>query len=135
MRKQHLKVASLLVALTFQGVALTDAVGLHGCPVHDVLPGGIMVTGDHALAAPAATHQVSGHHPGAPQHESHGGPCTCVGSCQNSAGGSPALTVQPLSLALAPPAVRVAASVAPRLELPGSPAFLLPYSHGPPLSA
>lgn len=134
MRKQHLKVASLLIAFAFQGAAVTDAAGLHGCPVHDALPGS-PTTGAEGHRDPMAL-AVAGHqqHDPGSHSEGHGGPCTCVGSCQNTAGGSPAIVAGPAS-ALILPTTQQAPSVAVRLELPSAPAFLLPYSQGPPPSA
>jgi hypothetical protein len=126
--KRQLRLASFLIALTFQGAALTDALGLHACPVHDALPGSTTADGHEHEGASHA----SGHHQHGDTHEGQEGPCACVGMCLDGASVPSAPVFIPTFEASYS---QVAPTAAAWVELPSSPAFLLPYSHGPPLTA
>lgn len=117
-----------LLALAFFLFTWTgEALGAHGCPHHDAVPGAAAVDAQHG-----------GHHGAQAQHdvpapedaESHA--CTCQGSCPSVAGGAiptaagAVLRVAPASVANA--AVPRVDAIVPRLV-----PFFLPYGQGPPL--
>lgn len=134
MRRRAYKLLALLLPLVFQGMVVVDATGLHGCPQHDQLPGQSTDAPGHAGHHAPDGHDHAAHHAhGDAGHDGdHEGPCTCIGNCHVS-GESAAIEAPPASA----PGLAEASSFAsaPRAAelLPGSPSFLLPYSHGPPL--
>jgi hypothetical protein len=119
-----------LLALVFFLFSWTgEALGQHGCPHHDSVPGKAAVAQSPAHAHHGGAH--AGHHAPAPEHaDTHA--CTCQGSCPSvGAGAIPA--ADDAVLRVAPASVRQAA--APRVEtiVPRLAPFFLPYSQGPPL--
>jgi hypothetical protein len=133
MRKQYMRITSLFVAVTFQVVVWSDDAGLHGCPFHDAI-------GVEAVSAVSATdHSSATDHHAAVAHapdtdtnaDAHEHVCTCVGSCQG-AGNAPLATTASVERVAAAPESSAAPALAPHRELPAPPAFLLPYSQGPP---
>lgn len=118
-----------LLALAFFLFTWTgEALGAHGCPHHDAVPG----------AAQAQAQAQHGHHDAhaqqdapAPEHgDRHA--CTCEGSCPSVAGGAVPTAADavvrgaPLSVARA--AAPRGSAIVPRLV-----PFFLPYGQGPPL--
>lgn len=84
----------------------------------------------HALGAPGPAHDA---HPEPSRSAGHG-PCTCLGTCHGSAPATtlaPAMPVAPAAVVVRQPQVRAADTRAPVTR----PAFLIPYSTSPPLSA
>lgn len=131
--KLALRFTALLAATTFVAVSAVDAAGLHGCPVHDVLPES--ATAPVAMHAGHAAGAPHGEAPDPPSHADHDGPCTCVGSCSTGTSaqgtGAVAAGIAPVE----PPAVD-AERMRPtaHAQLPDAPSYLLPYALGPPLS-
>lgn len=118
-----------LLALVFFLFSWTgEALGQHGCPHHDSVPGKV-------AASPAHGHHGgahSGHHaPAAPEHaDKHA--CTCNGSCPSAAAG--ALPVGDHAvLRVAPATVREASAQRIETIVPQLVPFFLPYAQGPPL--
>lgn len=116
-----------LLALAFFLFTWTgEALGAHGCPHHDAVPGAAQAQAQH------------GHHGAHAQHDApateHGDrhACTCQGSCPSVAGGAVPTAVDAV-LRVAP--ASVARAAAPRVDaiVPLLVPFFLPYGQGPPL--
>ena len=117
-----------LLALAFFLFTWTgEALGAHGCPHHDAVPGAVTADAQHDGHHGAR----AGHDAPAPENPaSHA--CTCQGSCPSVAGGAvPTATDAVLRVAPA----SVAQSGAPRVDaiVPRLAPFFLPYGQGPPL--
>lgn len=133
MRKQYMRITSLLVAVTFQVVVWSDDAGLHGCPIHDAIgveaPTSVSGT-DHSSGG--HQHSAAEHAPGTDSHaDGHDHVCTCVGSCQG-AGNAPLATIASVETLESVPELIAAPAALHNQELPNAPAFLLPFSQGPP---
>ena len=130
-RRIHERAMAALFAAVFLFVMWGDAYGLHTCPHHDWLP----VSASDAELAPVNEHGDSHGEAGAHQaseHESHAGPCTCIGDCESTSsavplapsangGGDPPATVLPFSTTRA---------VSPDLD---DSQYRLPFPNPPPL--
>jgi hypothetical protein len=133
MRGIRLRIASLVIAVAFQGVAVAEALRIQECPHHDALPAPALDA--HSAMADAAGDASHGagpqDHGPTEEHDEHGA-CTCVSACE--VGGGVGM------LAVAAAADLSAEPVGPERdgprdrggELPGPPHFLLPYALGPP---
>ncbi|HEU4558774.1 MAG TPA: hypothetical protein VFS20_13030 [Longimicrobium sp.] len=117
-----------LLALAFFLFTWTgEALGAHGCPHHDAVPGAAAMDASHD-----GHHGAQARHDApAPEHaENHG--CTCQGSCPSVAGGA-VPNASDAVLRVAP--AFVANASAPRTDaiVPRLIPFFLPYGQGPPL--
>ncbi len=137
MRRFGLKIATLILGLTFIGGTVVDASGLHACRRHDALPplhadaqaGGATALpnqGEHVVDV------VAGH--GGHQN-GHEGPWTCLDVCEADSGEALANGEASLEISTLPPLFVPDAGPNADAALPGRPNFLLPYANGPPLAA
>ena len=102
--------------------ALSEAPGLHACPVH----------GEHVAHAGHAGHAAHGSQSSVPADQSHHSPasCTCLGSCCCAA--PVAAPASPIELAdeiiVAIPVAEYASVASPVIHR----AYSLPFANGPP---
>lgn len=135
-RRTSRRLTSIFLLLAFLGVGTAEAFAVRKCPHHD-LP-------RESVAGDAASSHDDGHRSGSvsttADEDAAGGPadtdhpCNCVGTCHAAADaplGSPGSAARGLGdgTALRAPSPPVASPLVP------SPAYLLPYPNGPPLSA
>jgi hypothetical protein len=123
------RLTALLALTLFLFTWTGEALGQHGCPHHDAVPGmavaAEMPGHGHHGAAHGQKHDVP-----APEHaENHA--CTCQGTCPSVASG--ALPAPADAILRVAPAI-VAQAAAPRVDriAPRLVPFFLPYSQGPP---
>jgi hypothetical protein len=130
--KLHERGIATLFAAVFLFMMWSDAYGLHTCPHHDWLPGAESV----ADVPPSHAHGGSGaltESEGATEHDSHDGPCTCIGDCDAT---SSAVRLAPSATGkVFPAAVVVSVSTGPAVsaEFEDSP-YRLPLPNAPPLA-
>jgi hypothetical protein len=116
-----------LLALAFFLFTWTgEALGAHGCPHHDAVPGAAQAQAQHGHHDAHAQQDAP-----APEHaERHA--CTCEGSCPSVAGGA-VPTAADAVVRVAPASVARAAAPRGSAIVPRLVPFFLPYGQGPPL--
>lgn len=119
-RLRHLRFLSLLLLIGTPGLAGTGLSAVHPCAAE--MPW---------TATPAEHGAHHGSHGGAPSDDGAPAPCHCIGACQGAAAMVAAGSVA--ELAIAPSAHQVPlALLAPPVELPSAPSYLLPFKTAPP---
>lgn len=131
-RTLHERGIATLFAAVFLVVMWGDAYGLHTCPHHDWVP----AAESAADGAPRQAHGDSGAFDtskAATEHDSHDGPCTCIGDCDSASSVArlaPSATGKVFSAA-----VVVSASTAPAVSAEFEDSlYRLPLPNAPPLA-
>lgn len=130
------RLTSLFLLLAFLGVGTAEAFAVRECPHHE-LPT------DSVAANAASSHDVEPRSTsvsttadedagGEPADTDH--PCSCVGTC-HAAADAPLGSYEPAARGLGDGTALHAPSALAASPLAPSPAYLLPYPNGPPLSA